>query len=233
MRIVALSDQHGFLPDIPPCDLLIVAGDQCPDGFGGRFAREDGGKQQAEWFMDVWGAWRRAQPAKFCVGGFGNHDYCGERLTLPSNGGPRLSFDHGETVFLVDEGIEIAGLKIWCTPWSSQFRDWAFMQSEDALAELYKKIPAGLDILVSHQPVFGKCDVDDSGNRLGSKALLQAVQEKAPRALVCGHIHGGHGRASLLANNDHVVAIYNVAVMNERYHPQWEPTAIILPPREE
>jgi len=27
MRIVALSDQYGFLPEIPDCDLLIVAGE--------------------------------------------------------------------------------------------------------------------------------------------------------------------------------------------------------------
>lgn len=46
MRIVALSDMHGFLPDIPPCDLLIVAGDVCPDRFGPFMAVHDPQQQQ-------------------------------------------------------------------------------------------------------------------------------------------------------------------------------------------
>ena len=46
MRVVALSDQHGFLPDIPSCDLLIVAGDVCPDRFGPFMAVHDPDQQQ-------------------------------------------------------------------------------------------------------------------------------------------------------------------------------------------
>ncbi len=62
MRIVALSDQHGFLPDVPTCDLLIVAGDVCPDRFGPFMAVHDPYQQQV-WFDRTVRPWLAATPA--------------------------------------------------------------------------------------------------------------------------------------------------------------------------
>ncbi len=114
-------------------------------------------------------------------------------------------------------------------PWSSSYRDWAWIAEENELHYgTYVKIPAGLDILLSHQPPLGTCDLatkKTEGRQVheGSEALLDAIGDKQPRVVVCGHLHGGFGKASIGATE-----VYNVAVLNEAYQPTNQPTVIRL-----
>ena len=82
MRIVALSDQHGFLPEIPPCDLVIVAGDVCPDRFGPFMAIHEPYQQQA-WFDRNVRPWLASAPATHKV------------LTWGNRGGPAVGLAYG------------------------------------------------------------------------------------------------------------------------------------------
>ena len=84
MRIVALSDQHGFLPDVPPCDIVIVAGDVCPDRFGPFMAVHDPHQQQA-WFDRTGRPWPAATPATHKLLTWGNHDWCGQMCSFGSD----------------------------------------------------------------------------------------------------------------------------------------------------
>ena len=77
MRIVALSDQHGYLPEISPCDLLIVAGDVCPDLVGPAASVPDAEGQKA-WFDAHARPWLSAAPAAHKILTWGNHDFCGQ-----------------------------------------------------------------------------------------------------------------------------------------------------------
>src|SRR6185436_8527495 len=77
MRIAALSDQHGYLPEVPSCDLLIVAGDVCPDAAGGSLA-EQHPEAQKTWFDQHVRPWLAAAPAAHKILTWGNHDWCGQ-----------------------------------------------------------------------------------------------------------------------------------------------------------
>lgn len=233
MHIVAISDQHGTLPDIEPCDVLLVAGDQCVD-FGSPWIRQSGtaaeihdlvAKPQVEWFFSVWLPWRHRQPAKHCVLTWGNHDYCGQIINRHES---NVQLD-ATTHAIVDDLIRINGVSIWCTPWSSQFRDWAFMASENELTVRYRGIPADVDILMSHQPPFGLVDTNDQREHLGSQALLDTLAVKQPKTLVCGHIHGGHGHMrfkSSMQTPGFSIEVWNVALLNEQYQPVHVPTVV-------
>ena len=233
MRIVALSDQHGFLPDIPPCDLLIVAGDVCPDRFGPFMAVHDPYQQQA-WFDRTVRPWLAATSARHKLLTWGNHDWCGQMCSFRSD--TPAHAQSTDLQILVDEGTTVASargagreLSVWATPWSNPFMRWAFMKRPSDLERVYAAIPAAIDILVSHQPplYYGDRTFDlDAGrvDHVGSRELLDAIERVRPRIVICGHVHGGFGRYEHQG-----IPIYNVSVVDEAYRLVNAPTVIELP----
>lgn len=217
IRIIAVSDLHGNLPTIPPCDLLLVAGDICPDR--GRRFDVDTPTIQEDWLRTDFRPWWTANPAANSHATWGNHDFIGEK--------PHMKFP-------IDEEITVNGVRIWFSPWTPQNdlpRRWAFMRPDAELERRYDAIPSGIDILVTHGPPYGYGD--DPGvplfrrldPHLGSKSLLAAIKRVKPKVVICGHIHGGYGTYGLDGTT-----IYNVALVDEAYKPVHSVTEIDWPP---
>jgi Icc-related predicted phosphoesterase len=209
MKIVAVSDLHGMLPAIPPCDLLLVGGDICP-------IENHGLEYQAEWLDRVFRAWLWQQPARKIVGVAGNHDLVFENR-------PDLVPRDLPWTYLQDSATEWEGLKLYGSPWQPWFFDWAFNLFEPDLRPKWDLIPAGTDILVLHGPPFGYGDGVLEGRgvrRTGSQSLLRRIEEVKPRLAIFGHIHEGRGEWQ-----HGTTRLANVTVLDEAYrhvHPPWE-----------
>jgi Icc-related predicted phosphoesterase len=101
------------------------------------------------------------------------------------------------------------------------------MKTPEELATIYAAVPAGIDILVSHQPPYGYGDIEHVGGgrleHVGSHELLATLERTRPKALVCGHIHRAHGQ---FAHDG--IPIFNVSVCDERYKLAHSATPIPL-----
>jgi Icc-related predicted phosphoesterase len=98
----------------------------------------------------------------------------------------------GWATVLHGEGSEIDGVSFFglgagvpTTPW-----DWSFDLTEEEAGELLDSCPEGA-VLLSHSPPKGHVD-----KGLGSAAVLEAVESKRPRIVLCGHIHELWGQQS-------------------------------------
>ncbi len=224
MKIAAVSDLHGYLPIVPPCDLLIIAGDICPDRTVGATLARDNPEIQEGWLHGRFRQWATALdlPPDRIVGTWGNHDFVAERGLNRS----RLAADLPMTIAM-DEQVTAAGLRIWMTPWSDRDPDWALTKTPSEVEPIYAAIPRGIDILVSHQPPFGYGDLvrtaPDRLEHVGSRALLAAIERVRPRLVICGHIHRSFGRYTHDA-----IPIYNVAHTNDQFQPAHPVTEIDL-----
>jgi uncharacterized protein len=96
-------------------------------------------------------------------------------------------------------GMEIDGVAFFglgggvpVTPW-----DWSFDLTEDEAAGALTGLPRG-GVLVVHSPPKGYVD---GPRRLGSQAILEAVEDKQPRLVVCGHIHEAAGEQATIGES--------------------------------
>lgn len=197
------SDLHGNLPDIPECDVLIVAGDVCPNWDHTR-------PFQRLWLETNFSNWLREAPADVILGIGGNHDYALEESAAFARKLP--------WIYLLDEGLDFRGVKFWGFPWVPNLSKWAFHLDDAGLDRKIDLIPNDMDIVIAHGPPWGTCDKTVprfGGCHAGFPGTNGMLKRVKPEIYVCGHIHEGYG----FAVNDAGVNVMNVSRMTEDYEP--------------
>lgn len=218
MHIVAIADQHGYLPEIPACDLLLIAGDICP-------IADHSISAQYDFLAGPFREWLDRVPARHVIATWGNHDFIGQESPDLV---PKLRWQ-----MLLDRATTVDGWRVYGTPWQPEFCDWAFNLTEAQLARKWELIDPRTEILVCHGPPRGFGDnvprIGRADEPVGSPSLLARIEKIRPRLVVFGHIHNGRGSWEL--PGDPPVTLANVAVLDERYHPAYKPVVFDLPDR--
>lgn len=224
MKISAMSDMHGNLPPIEPCDLLLIAGDISPLRIQNRY------ELMIDWMQDYFYPWVDGLPCDKVVFVAGNHDFY-----LKCEGYGAIVKDiiefglQDKLIYLEDNSVYINGLVIYGTPWCTGPMGWPFCGAKES-HEAYDKIER-CDILLTHQPPnFDKVGCSYPGQiyrerDFGSDVLYNAIIDKNIPIVVCGHIHTGyHNGVKVRINNEIISTIYNVSLLDENYEIAYDVT---------
>lgn len=208
MRIVAISDLHGVLPEIPDCDLCLIVGDIFPIDF------DRDPERCHRWASRDLTYWLSSIPSKATVAVAGNHDFF-----IRDN--PVMMRDYSfRWQLLFNESFTFDGLKIWGSPNVPVLSTWAFYASPAEEREIYGKIPLDTNILMTHTPPRGVGDrIWPHAQWVGSEALREMLTtDEFPDLMlhVFGHIHEDFGEHHWFGH-DH--KIFNTSIMDEHYDP--------------
>ena len=187
-----MSDLHGYLPEVEPCNLVLICGDIVPLRIQGRT------KDSYKWFSNEFEEWAMDLPCDKVIFIAGNHE-----CTLPNHYKEyKQLFDNDNKItYLCHEGYIYKGpdgkeYSIFGTPYCQIFGTWAFMLRDSELREKYSEIPENLDILLTHDAPYGVSDVLlqkeckwATGEHIGNVPLREAILEKQPKIHVFGHLH--------------------------------------------
>lgn len=202
MKILHLSDTHGQhknLRSLPEADVIVHSGDFT-------FA---GSKEEAYDFMN----WFCNLPYEHKVFIAGNHDMC-------MYGADHIGGLSKNVHYLNSNSVVIDGMKFYGIP--------MFMEDcmDGKLDMLIQNIPDDIDVLVTHMPPKGICDIADYGKgpeHRGNAALAEHLKALHPTCHLFGHEHDAYGTATI--GN---VIYSNACVVDSRYNLINNPTIINL-----
>src|SRR5579883_1460097 len=128
MRVVAISDTHNHEVELPEGDVLLVAGDLTQRGTE---------KQVAEFNQYLEVQAKRFQHKPLVIAG--NHDFLFQRDRPLAESILTAGF------YLEDELFELEGIRIYGSPWTPTFFNWAFMRDRGSqIREVWDLIPEAL-----------------------------------------------------------------------------------------
>ena len=241
LKIVAISDIHGMLPELPECDVVCCAGDISPLEY------QTDQTQMLGWFYLVFLPWVESLPCKKFIIVAGNHDFflqnIHRRLIDESDGYRRYTWrsasdvmkkllpgnlrgKYNKLVYLCDSSYEYEGHRFYGTPWIGDLSNWAFYQDNDTLMEKYKNIPKQCDVIITHMPpkieglgevIQGGCF--NTGTDYGSPELAEVLKTRDFKYALCGHVHSGQHLPVELDGKK----LVNVSLKNEDYKENYYP----------
>lgn len=227
LKIVAISDLHGYLPEITePADIMLIAGDISPLNI--QFNKP----MMKLWLENDFAYWIKSLPVDKVYMVAGNHDAYFEGIN-PMNLAELKTQCDFKLIYLLNDFVvhrhNGEEYKIFGTPYCHIFGGWPFMREDEYMEAKFQEIPDECDIIISHDPPYGLCAVDQilqtarwSNHHLehvGNPPLAKRLLEIKYKLLVCGHIHSGDHDVSEVNGGK----IVNVSLKDEHYLPTYEP----------
>ena len=209
MKIVFISDTHGQhrkIKNLPKADLIIHGGDVS------KLGKDHEVEDFIHWFL------RLDYAHKIFIAG--NHDFYFEDYSFDFIQKKLTSNCH----YLCNSGVEIEGVKIWGSPVTPTFFNWAFnVDRGKAIEKYWNMIPIDTDILLTHGPVKGILDRTISDINAGCEDLLNTVKKVKPKFHLFGHIHEAYGKEKVKETT-----FVNGSLLNEKYELVNSPVEIDL-----
>ena len=210
MKIWHIGDTHGYhyLLNIPEdIDMVIHSGDA--SNYRDIYKNELEFKEFLHWFKQL--------PIKYKIFVAGNHDTTVEKNLFDI----KRQMDLMDIIYLENSDITIEGIKIWGSPHTPQFGQWAFMKARQKLDKVWQNIPEDTDIVVVHGPPKGIMDLsynrDNKIEMCGCNALKKRILKVQPKLFLSGHIHNNKDiiNAGILKLSEYETIFSNGSVVTD------------------